>query len=377
MQNVRNIGWEGIRLSKPHTPGGQRGLSMALIVSLLTACTPLNAVPTAVSTAVELDLSGIKTYLGEKSTALMTATTALQTASDAYYVLAQGAGFDYVALWEGQPEAVKGALTQAREAWVTASPTYEQMEGIVAGVPALADFDVILDAGASGAEDPENAVPFDLTLPDGRVLVKPGNLFGVTESTLWGTEPDYDSGVAADWDGDGQIAFGESLPDANVLKAGVDALHDYAQQLQTAAAAWTPNEAEALQALVTMVPTMSEYFNSWKTSRFVAGEASEQRDFVAISRLADIGNILGGLEVVYADLRPLTDSIDAAQSQQIADDLAGLRAFVADVYAREQAGERFTAEEADTLGAEAQNRAMAITGQIAQLAARLGIQLEE
>lgn len=350
---------------------------MALIVSLLTACTPLNAVPTAVSTAVELDLSGIKTYLGEKSTALTTATTALQTASDAYYVLAQGAGFDYAALWEGQTEAVKGALTQAREAWVTASPTYEQMEGIVAGVPALADFDVILDAGASGAEDPENAVPFDLTLPDGRVLVKPGNLFGVTESTLWGTEPDYDSGVAADWDGDGQIAFGESLPDANVLKAGVDALHDYAQQLQTAAAAWTPNEAEALQALVTMVPTMSEYFNSWKTSRFVAGEASEQRDFVAISRLADIGNILGGLEVVYADLRPLTDSIDAAQSQQIADDLAGLRAFVADVYAREQAGERFTAEEADTLGAEAQNRATAITGQIAQLAARLGIQLEE
>ena len=35
------------------------------------------------------------------------------------------------------------------------------MEGVVAGVPSLADYDVIIDAG-SDASDPESAVPFDL-----------------------------------------------------------------------------------------------------------------------------------------------------------------------------------------------------------------------
>ena len=33
------------------------------------------------------------------------------------------------------------------------------MEGVVAGVPSLADYDVIIDAG-SDASDPESAVPF-------------------------------------------------------------------------------------------------------------------------------------------------------------------------------------------------------------------------
>jgi hypothetical protein len=103
---------------------------------------------------------------------------------------------------------------------MTASPTYEQIEGLIAGVSTLAHYDVILDSGSSAAENAGNVVPFDLTLPDGRVLSKPGNLFGVTESTLWGTEPDYRAaGVEADFDGDGVLEFGETLADANVLQA--------------------------------------------------------------------------------------------------------------------------------------------------------------
>ena len=58
------------------------------------------------------------------------------------------------------------------------------------GVPELADYDVILDAGADGS-DPENAVPFDLKLPDGRVLKKPGNFFFLTETALFGTNPKF------------------------------------------------------------------------------------------------------------------------------------------------------------------------------------------
>ncbi|MGL4609503.1 MAG: EfeM/EfeO family lipoprotein, partial [Trueperaceae bacterium] len=70
-------------------------------------------------------------------------------------------------------------------------------------------------------------------------------------------------------------------------------------------------------------------------------------------------------------------SIDPDQDMQIAEGLESLKNFVKDVYDEEQAGKTFTAEEADLLGAEAQNRATAITGQIVQVASQLNITIEE
>jgi Imelysin len=349
-----------------------------ILILLMSACAPA-----AGSTSVpeenpsSADLSGVKTYLLEKFSELTNSSKSLKDASDKYYALAESAGFDYAALWEANPAEVRAALGEAKSAWMAASPLYEQMEGIVAGTPSLAEYDVILDAGASGDEDPENAVPFDLTLPDGRVLPKPGNLFGVLESTLWGTYAHYTTGIEADLDGNGMIDFGETLPDANVLKAGADALDTYVTELGIASSGWQPTESDAFTALVVMVPTMSEYFNSWKNSRFILGDASEQRDFVVISRLADIQNILGSLQVVYGEVRPLVETTDAAQAVQIEQSLADLKGFVRDVYAREQSGYQHTPEEADVLGAEAQNRATAIAGQVAQIAAKLNIKIEE
>lgn len=337
-----------------------------------------SASATAANPAAQADLTSVKTYLLDNIAVLKASTDKLKTSSDRYYDLAKSANFDYAALWSSQQLAVTETIEQARAAWKEASPGYERVEGLVAGVPSLAEYDVILDAGASGSDGGDSVVPFDLTLPDGRVLPKPGNLFGVTESTLWGTDPAYvASGVQADFDGDGSVEFGETLPDANVLKSGVEALGRYVSDLQTAAQGWQPTESDAFTALVVMVPTMNEYFESWKNSRFVAGDASSQRDFVAISRLADIQEILSGLEVVYQGVTPMVSQVDQAQSAQIGHDLSALKAFVADVHGKEQQGEQFSAEDADMLGAEAQNRATAITGQISQVAAKLNVEIEE
>jgi hypothetical protein len=345
---------------------------------LASACAPAAAeTPAPQQSASTTDLSGIKTYLVGKSSELTASTKSLKDASDNYYQLAEAAGFDYAAMWNSNPAEVSAALNDARSAWMAASPLYEQMEGIVAGTPSLAEYDVILDAGAAGEEDPDNAVPFDLTLPDGRVLPKPGNLFGVLESTLWGTYPAFTTGIDADLDGNGSVDFGEKLPDAHVLKAGADALDLYTTELGTASADWQPTESDAFTALVVMVPTMSEYFNSWKNSRFILGDASEQRDFVVISRLADIQNILGSLQIVYSEVKPLVESADAAQATQIEQSLADLKGFVTDVHEKELGGYQHTPEEADVLGAEAQNRATAIAGQVAQVAAKLNITIEE
>lgn len=352
-----------------------RFLSKAVLLILGLLMAACQSVPAAVENpqAVDADLSGIKSYLIEQSQSLVTATKEIQAQSDRYYALAQSVDFDYVALWETHATEVVEILGGARTAWVVASPLYEKMEGIVAGTPALAEYDVILDAGTSAQDDPENAVPFDLVLPDGRVLTKPGNLFGVTESTLWGTEPNYTVHVAADWNGDGVVEFGETLADANVLKGGVDALESYSEELYNDAADWDPSLADAFTALVVMVPTMNEYFASWRDSRFVAGVESNQRDFVAISRLADIQSILDGLMVVYSQVRPFAEEVDSGQAAQIANDMQNLHRFVGDVHADEESGRRFSAEEADILGAEAQNQATSITGRISQIAELLNI----
>jgi len=350
-------------------------ISLVLMV-LFSACAPaVEATQTVVES--QADLSGIKTYLVGKVGELSTSSADLKTASDAYYELAKASNFDYAALWTNNSAEASKALLDAKAAWISASPLYEQMEGIVAGTPSLAEYDVILDAGASAEDDPEGAVPFDITLPDGRVLPKPGNLFGVLETTLWGTNADYVAVAEADLDANDTVDFGEALPDANVLKGSADLLNSYVAELDIAVQAWEPTDSDAFTSLVVMVPTMNEYFGSWKNSRFVAGDASTQSDFVAISRLSDIQDILSSLQVVYAGVKPLIVSLNADQANQIETDLNGLKDFVADVYKQEQEGKQFTAEEADLLGAEAQNRATAIAGQISQVAASLGITIEE
>lgn len=346
-----------------------RRLAMVSAVCLLSCL--------SLAWAQEADLSAIKTYLLGQTAALEAATADLQDAANQYYDLAQGADFDYAALWERRPADVTAIIQGARAAWMKASPLYEQMEGIVAGTPSLAQFDVDLDAGAAATEDPANAVSFDISLPNGEVLAQPGNLFGVIEGTLWGTFEAYRSSVEADLDGNGTIDFAEVLPDANVLKGAADLLTSMASELDVAAQAWEPTASDAFTALVVMVPTMSEYFASWRDSRFVLGEASTQRDFVAISRLSDILDILSSLQVVQRSVSPLIQSLSKERDAQIARGLSSLKTYVAEIYQAEQGGRVYTPEEADILGAEAQNRATAITGQVVQVASLLGIPLQE
>lgn len=321
--------------------------------------------------AQDADLNAVKTYLTDKVAALESAAESLSADTQAYYALAEAANFDYSALWATQRVEVINTLTSARHAWLTASPLYEQVEGVVAGVPSLSEFDVILDAGGAGD------VPFDLTTADGRTFASPGNLFGVLEGTLWATVAEYSSGVSADFNLNSEADFGEILPDAAVLLAAGQTFDGYVSELVTAADAWTPTTEDAFTALVVMVPTMSEYFGSWRDSRFVLGDASTQTDFAVISRLSDIKDILGGLLVVYDSVQPLIESVDSAQATQIESDLVNLQTYVNDLLAQEQAGRQFSPEEADIFGTEAQDRAQAITGQIAQVAALVGVTLPE
>jgi hypothetical protein len=331
----------------------------------------------AESTAQAADLGAIKGYLLEHTERLKGDTAEIRSGAEDYYALAKAADFDYQRLLREDRAEVRSFVSEAQNAFRKANPSYEEMEGVVAGVPSLADYDVIIDAGGD-ASDPENAVPFDLKTPDGRTFKQPGNFNYLIETSAFGTEKKFQAtGVRPDLDNDGKVEFGEALPDAGFYLAAAREFERYANELDSAAREWKPTPSDALTALVVMTPTMSEYFEAWKNSRFIAGDEASETAFVAASRLEDIADILGGLETVYGSVRPLVAEADRHQARQTGENLAELRDFAADLRAREAAGRQYTAEEADILGARAQEQAEAIAGQITQAAAKLNIEVQE
>jgi hypothetical protein len=351
-------------------------LLMALVAIAFVGCGGDEAEPAPETTpaAAEADLGAIKDYLLSHSATLRQHTAALATDAEAYHAVAEEAGFDYERVLAD--ERVAGLIERMQATFREANPAYEEMEGVVAGVPSLADFDVIIDAGGDKS-DPENAVPFSIETPAGRTYEQPGNFFFLLETSLWGTEEQFAAkGVEPDLDGDGEVTFGEALPDADFLVAAARDFAGQADELDAAARAWEPTPQDAFTALVVMTPTMSEYFEAWKSSRFVAGAKAEESSFVAASRLQDIADILGGLVLVYENVEPAIAEDDPQQAQQTGSELKELESFAAGLRDQEADGRHFTARQADTLGSEAQDRAEAIAGQVSQAAGRLGITLE-
>jgi hypothetical protein len=350
--------------------------SITIGLAVVTTCAAI----AGAATTPRANLGPTKAYLLQHTMLLQGFTRDFEKLGARYHALAQATNFDYARLWATRRGEVSSLLRKAKVAWIEGNPYYERAEGIVAGTPSLAVYDVILDAGASAKEDPAGAVPFDLKLSDGRVLTKPGNLFNLTEGMLWGTRPEFVAGganVRADLDGDGRREFGEVLPDARVFKASADAFALYAGKLARAAKAWKPTASDAFTAVVIMVPTMNEYFGQWKVSRFVLGDKAKGESFNVVSRLSDIHDILTGLTVIYAGIKPAIARVDRTQAMQTQRQLAELRAFVADLRAKERAGGRFTPRQADVLGRAAQEQAVTVAGQVTQAAARLKVKIAQ
>jgi hypothetical protein len=353
-------------------------LAALCCTALFAACGGDDAEPagSAPPQASAEDLGAIKDYLLEHTERLKGETAALREGAEAYYEKAEAADFDYAKLLEQDRAGVKSFVAGAQKAFDGANPAYEEMEGVVAGVPELADYDVIIDAGGD-ATDPENAVPFSLKTPAGKTYKQPGNFNYLIETSVYGTDPRWAAkGVEPDLDGDGKVQFGEAVPDADFYVTAAREFEKNAAELDAAAREWSPTAQDAFTAMVVMTPTMSEYFEAWKNSRFVAGAKADEKAFVAASRLQDIADILGGLDLVYDNIDDQIESVDPQQAEQTGGSLENLLEFAEKLRDQEAKGRRFTGEEADTLGGEAQSRAEAIAGQISQAAGQLNIKLE-
>jgi hypothetical protein len=350
---------------------------LALAAAVAAGCGDSGSDETTTTEAGAAELQPVKRYLTDHSAALVEQVGLLKANADEYYDLAESVDFDYPRLLQEHGDEVEQLLADSKDVFVVANPAYEQMEGIVAGVPRLAQYDVDIDAG-SDASTPEDAVSFSLTTPDGEQLKQPGNLFFLTETALYGTNPDLQAkGVQPDVDGSGEVEFGEGLPDANIYKATLDEFDRQAKSLDADAQEFEPTPSDALTSIVVMTPTMSEYFEAWKNSRFIAGEGAEELGFVATSRLSDIADILGGILVTYEGMEEMIAAENPQQAKQTKKELESLVDFAADLRDREAGGEQFSAKQADVLGAQAQAQAEAIAGQVTQVAKQLEIELQE
>jgi Imelysin len=357
--------------------GVQVSAALAILALAGAGCGSDDGEESSSADASAAQLAPVKDYLVEHANDLSANVARLQTIAGDYYELAASEDFDYAAVLQKHRDEVRRLLDQAKSVFVDANPNYEEMEGIVAGVPRLAHYDVDIDAG-SDASDPENAVSFSLRVPGGKTLRQPGNLFFLMETPLYGTNPELEAkGVEPDIDGDGRVEFGEGLPDARIFKATMDEFTRQADALKEDAKAFEPTPSDAFTAITIMTPTMSEYFEAWKNSRFVAGSKATELSFVAASRLQDIADILEGIVFTYEGVQPLVADQNPAQAKQTERELRSLLDFASDLRDREADGEQFTAEQADAFGAEAQTQAEAIAGQVTQSAERLNVQLQE
>jgi hypothetical protein len=357
------------------------GIALTLIASLtfLPVVSAQDAAPDASAASPvaleDLELAAIKTYLVEHIDKIVAGNTEVTAFAQEYYDLAKSYDFDYQTLWDEHGEELIPKIEKARQQWADdSSGNYELSEGIVAGVPSLAYFDLLLDAGPSGDEDPANALDNEVTLPDGTKIDRPGSFYHhITEPALYGTSPDF-PGFDVDFNGDGTHQIGEVLPDANFLLGGMQALTQGTLDLQKAVDEWEPNPQDAFTALLTMVPTMNGYFDDWKNSPFVLGEASTAEAFVAVSRLVDVAGILNGLVVTYDNVQPAVVSVNPELAAQIDAGLAEMMTFVTDIHSQEDSGTRFTPEQADIFAGQIEEMSAASAGQITQAMALLGIE---
>ena len=100
--------------------------------------------------------------------------------------------------------------------------------------------------------------------------------------------------MKGDVDGDGQVAFGEGLPDADIYLAATEEFESQAQNLDADAQEFEPTPSDAFTAITVMTPTMSGVLRGLEELALHRSEDATELGFVAASRLSDIADILEG-----------------------------------------------------------------------------------
>lgn len=323
--------------------------------------------------AEPVESKDVKGYLLETLTKMEQASGEFLANASAYQKLVDASGGDSAKAFSQSPGEVMRLVAALRENYKAMdSFGYETIEGIVAGVPKLSDFDVYLDAGVpkdqAGGGTP--VAPVVLVLPDGSKIDREGCLFTyLIEPMLWGSNKKLV--VPVDLGRDGKIGPRESLPRAGILTAVATDVRTKIHELHQTAIAWQPSTSDYFSAIITMTPTLSGYFDDWKESRY-APETSGK--FSAISRVSDMRGIMSSVAVLYGAVHTKVAGKDPALANSIRRGFEDILAFIDRVDQREKkAGAVMTPAEVDELGEQAKQKADKLVPQVEQAAALLDL----
>lgn len=328
-----------------------------LVVGLgLTLASPLFA-------AVK-DVEGVKSYLVKTTTKMDRAAQDFAKNAQAYAAIIDAYQGDYQKAYAAKKSEIDHLVKAMQENYKAMdSYGYETVEGIVGGIDSFAHYDRDLDAGGPKAEGAENVAEITLTLRTGDKIDRQGSLFTyIIEPTLWGGEKRWI--VPLDLDGDGRIAPRESLPKAEVLLAASEDAAKRIDHLVADAKAWQPTPGDCIAAMIAMTPTLSDYFEDWKESRYSDQQSGR---FFAVSRVSDMRGIMGSCAIMYSAVDPAVAEKDAALAKSIRNGFDGITVFLDKIDAREKSdAATISLAEIDEMASQAKDHTDKLVPQIEQ-----------
>jgi hypothetical protein len=307
--------------------------------------------------------ASVKSYLVKNLDKIKAASADFVVNTDAYAALVAANGGSVENTFKAEPKKMEKLVADMRENYKAMdSFGYETIEGIVAGVPALADYDIYLDAGVPASEGPDDVAPVVLTLSTGEKIDKQGALFTyIIEPALWGGDKRWVVPV-----GDGQ-----TMPRPEVLTAAAKDVDAKIGSLVADANAWNASIGDCFGAMIVMTPTLSDYFEDWKESRYSADKSGR---FQAVSRVSDMRGIMSSCAVMYDAVKSSVAQKDKALAKSVDSGFDGILKFLDLLDKREKQGE-IKAAEIDELATQAKEKTDKLVPQIEQSAAVVGVKV--
>lgn len=306
----------------------------------------------------------VKSYLVKKLDKMHDASEEFVKNSEAYAALVAENGGSVEAAYKATPKDMEKLVDRMQDNYKAMdSYGYETVEGIVAGVDSLAHYDIYLDAGVPASEGPDDVAPVELDLGNGKKIVKEGSLFTfIIEPALWGGDKRWVVPV-----GDGK-----TMPRPEVVVAAAKDVNKKIGELVADANAWNASVSDCFGAMVVMTPTLSDYFEDWKESRYSQEKSGR---FQAVSRVSDMRGIMGSCQVMYDAVQKDVSAKDKALAKSVSSGFKEIMAFLDKIEAREKQGE-IKGAEIDELATQAKEKTDKLVPQIEQSAAVSGVKIQ-
>ena len=162
------------------------------------------------------------------------------------------------------------------------------------------------------------------------------------------------------------------MPRPEILAAAANDVKKKLSELLADAKAWNASVSDCFGAMIIMTPTLSDYFEDWKESRYAKEKSGR---FQAVSRVSDMRGIMGSCQVMYEAVEGQVAEKDKSLAKSVGAGFKGIMSFLDKIEKRETQGE-IRGAEIDELATQAKEQTDKLVPQIEQSAAVVGVRVE-